>query len=127
MSEERIVYKKVRVLKNGNYYSLFIGKTKPFEFGVWMKAKYLPTPGFAPRSLGKDENGNEIGGWHCCFRPEAPHIADRLKSGERRVWMKCLIKGKTATYDRPESQGGAWILAEYLMPLEIMEREQEVA
>lgn len=118
-----VVYKKVRVLKDGNYYPLFIDKTKPFRFNEWMKAEFHPTKGFAPRSLGKDEDGTEIGGWHCCFRPEAPHIADQLKSGERRVWMRCLIKGKTATYDRPESQGGTWVLAEYLMPLEIIDVE----
>ena len=119
--DEQVVYKKVRILKDGLFYSLFIDKKKPFEFGSWMRAEFHPTNGFAPRSLGKDEDGNEIGGWHCCFRPEAPHIADQLKSGECRVWMKCLIKGRTATYERPESQGGAWILAEYLMPLEIVD------
>lgn len=115
----RIVYKKVRVLKNG-FYPLFIGKTKPFRFGEWMKAEYLPTSGFAPRSLGKNSEGKEIGGWHCCYKPEAPHIADQLKSGERRVWMKCLAKGRCEKYDRPESQGGAWLLVEFLMPLEIV-------
>lgn len=36
-----IVYKKVRVLKDGNYYPLFIDKTKPFEFGEWMKAGFI--------------------------------------------------------------------------------------
>ena len=122
-----IVYKKVRVLKDGNYYPLFIDKKKPFRFNEWMRAEFHPTKGFAPRSLGKDEDGNEIGGWHCCFKPEAPHIADQLKSGEKRVWMKCEVKGRTATYDRPESQGGAWILVEYIMPLEIVDNEQVAA
>lgn len=62
-----IVYKKVRLLKNGNVYPLFIDKKKPFEFGKWMRAEFHPTNGFAPRSLGKDDNENEIGGWHCCY------------------------------------------------------------
>jgi len=115
-----IVYKKVRVLKDENYYPLFIDKKKPFKFGEWMKAGYHPTPGFAPRSLGVDENGEEIGGWHCCFKMEAPHIADELKSGEKRVWMECEAKGKMEKYDRPESQGGAWLLVQYLKPLRII-------
>ena len=115
-----IVYKKVRILKDGKAYPLFIDKKKPFEFGSWMRAEYHPTKGFAPRSLGKDEDGNEIGGWHCCFRPDAPHIADQLKSGEIRVWMVCEAKGKSQKYDRPESQGGAWLLVEYLKPLRIL-------
>jgi hypothetical protein len=120
-----IVYKKVRVLKDGNYYPLFIDKTKPFEFGEWMKAGFHPTKGFAPRSLGNDADGNEIGGWHCCYKPIAPPIADELKSGEKRIWMKCEAKGEMKKYDRPESQGGAWLLVEWLKPLEIM-RESEV-
>lgn len=87
-----IVYKKVRVLKDGNYYPLFIDKKKPFEFDTWMKAEFHPTKGFAPRSLGKDNDGNEIGGWHCCYKPVATHLSDELKSGEKRVWMKCEAK-----------------------------------
>ena len=75
-------------------------------------------------------DGNEIGGWHCCFKPEAPHIADQLKSGEIRVWMVCEAKGRSQKYDRPESQGGAWLLVEYLKPLRILsdsEVREEVA
>lgn len=121
-----VVWKKVRILKDGNAYPLFIDKKKPFILGEWMHAEYHPTKGFAPRSLGKDTDGNEIGGWHCCFEPEAPHIADKLASGEIRVWMKCEAKGKMQKYDRPESQGGAWLLVEWLKPLEII-TEKEVA
>lgn len=122
-----VVYKKVRILKDGNAYPLFIDKRKPFVFGEWMHAEYHPTKGFAPRSLGKDADGNEIGGWHCCYKPEAPHIADKLASGEVRVWMKCEAKGKMQKYDRPESQGGAWLLVEWLKPLEIVREMEEVA
>ena len=121
MEEVLIVYKKVRLLKDGKCYPLFIDKKKPFLFGEWMKAEYCPTKGFLPRSLGTNEDGTDIGGWHCCFQPIAPHIADNLSSGEKRVWIKCLIKGKRETYDRPESQGGTWILAEWIKPIEIIE------
>lgn len=114
-----IVYKKVRQLKDGNYYPLFIDKTKPFVFGEWMHCEFHPTKGFAERSI--DTNtGEKIGGWHCCFAPVAPHIADRLKNGEHRVWIECEAKGLTQTYDRPESQGGAWLLAEYIRPLRVI-------
>lgn len=113
------VYKKVRQLKDGNLYPLFIDKTKPFVFGEKMRAEFHPTNGFAPRSLnGFDEN--PIGGWHCCFKPLAPHISDKLKSGEKRVWMECEAEGKNAKYDRPESQGGEWCLYEYITPLRIL-------
>lgn len=122
-----IVWKKVRILKDGNAYPLFIDKKKPFLIGEWMHAEYHPTKGFAPRSLGKDAEGNEIGGWHCCYQPVAPHISDKLASGEVRVWMKCEAKGKMQKYDRPESQGGAWLLVEWLKPLEIIKEMEEVA
>lgn len=115
-----IVYKKVRQLKDGNYYPLFIDKRRPFVFGEWMKSEFHPTKGFAERSLGIDDSGEEIGGWHACFTPLAPHIADELKTGEKRVWMECEAKGVNATYDRPESQGGSWCLFEYIKPLRII-------
>lgn len=121
-----IIYKKVRQLKNGQVKPLFIGKTKPFEFGQWMHCEFIPTDGFAERSLGTDENGNEIGGWHGCFVPIAPHIADELKTGEVRVWMECEAKGKNATYDRPLLQGGTWCLYEWIKPVRIL-TEEEVA
>ena len=116
----QIVYKKVRILKNGECYPLFIDKRRSFKFGSWMKAEFHPTNGFAPRSLGKDANGEEIGGWHCCFKPEAPHLADVLSSGEKRVWIKCEAKGIEHKYSRPEGQGGAWLLVAWLKPLEIV-------
>ena len=107
------VYKKVRVLKDGNLYPLFINKSVPFRMGEWMHCEFHPTRGFMERSI--DENIK--GGWHCCFAPIAPHINDTLSTGEQRVWMECEARGKCVTYDRPESQGGAWILAEEIKPL----------
>lgn len=118
------VYKKVRLLSDGNCYPLFIDKKKPFVFGEWMKAEFHPTKGFAERSIGKDENGNEIGGWHCCYQPVAPHIADELKSGEVRVWIECETKGKHQDYNRPLLQGGTWCLYEYLKPLRILSEDE---
>lgn len=45
--------------------------------------------------------------------PWAPHLKTKLASGQKRVWIECEVDDYT-TYDRPESQGGAWILANQL-------------
>ena len=103
------VYKLVRQLKDGSLTPLFIGKKQPFVFGQKMKCEFLPTKGFAPRSV-DDKNS---GGWHCCFQPVAPHLVENKKGGEHRVWIECEAEGKTCTYDR-------WILVEYLTPLRIV-------
>lgn len=115
--EERIVYKKVRKGKDGKLYPLFIDKHREFVIGEWMQCEFHPTKGFAERSIDSDV---KIGGWHCCFQPVAPHLADQLSSGEKRVWLKCLAKGRIYKYNRPESQGGAWLLVEYIKPLEVI-------
>lgn len=119
------VYKKVRLMKNGTLRPLFIGKDKPFVIGKWMRCEFIPTKGFAPRSIVTTDN-SKIGGWHCCYKPLAPHIADRLSSGEQRVWLECEARGRHTKYDRPESQGGTWLLVEEIKPLRIIS-ESEVA
>ena len=65
-----------------------------------MQAECYPTKGFAIRK-----------GWHCCFVPLAPHLSIKLANGEQRVWVECEVEDY-ATYNRPESQGGTWILAQ---------------
>lgn len=35
----------------------------------------------------------------------------RLANGEQRVWVECEVDD-FSTYNRPESQGGTWILAQ---------------
>ena len=93
-------YKLLRVKKDGNLYPLFIHKTHATPIGEWMQAECYPTKGFAVRC-----------GWHCCFTPLAPHLKTELANGEKRVWVECEVDNYD-TYDRPESQGGAWILAQ---------------
>lgn len=93
-------YKLLRKLKDGQLYPLFINKTTPTPIGVWMPAECYPTKGFAVRQ-----------GWHCCFKPVAPHLKKELSNGEKRVWVECEVED-FSSYDRPESQGGAWILAQ---------------
>ena len=43
--------------------------------------------------------------------PLAPHLKTKLANGEQRVWVGCDVEDFTI-YDRPESQGGTWILAQ---------------
>lgn len=111
-------YKLVRKAKDGQLYPLFIDKARPYIIGEHRVAEFHPTKGFAPRF-----------GFHCCFVPLAPHLKTELASGEKRVWIECEVDDYQ-TYDRPESQGGAWILANELTALREMifeEAERMVA
>ena len=105
-------YKLVRKKKDGRLYPLFINKDRPYIQGERRTAEFIPTKGFAHRK-----------GFHCCFRPYAPHLKTELKSGEKRVWIECEVEDFT-TYDRPESQGGEWILANALTVLRELSQEQ---
>lgn len=105
-------YKMLRVLKDGNLYPLFINKRESTPIGVWMPAECYPTKGFAVRQ-----------GWHCCFRPVAPHLKEDLASGEHRVWCEVEVEN-WESYDRPESQGGAWILAQAMKINRILTSEE---
>lgn len=93
-------YKLMRKLKDGTLHSLFIDKGESRPIGKWMAAEFYPTKGFAERF-----------GWHCCFKPIAPHLKRELANGEKRVWVMVDVEDYE-TYDRPESQGGSWILAD---------------
>lgn len=123
MIESMIVYKKVRILKDGNCYPLFINKKEPFVFGQWMKSGFYPTKGFAPRSINGTDAENPVGGWHSCPTPEASWIADKLSSGEQRVWMVCEARN-VVEYQRPQ---GTWYLSEYIKPLRLLTEEEVVA
>lgn len=93
-------YKLMRYGKDVKIYPLFINRKEETPVGKWVQAKCYPTKGFTVRC-----------GWHCTFTPFAPHLKTELASGEKRVWAECEVEDYT-TYDRPESQGGAWILAQ---------------
>ena len=93
-------YKLLRKLKNGELHPLFINKKEATPFNEWLEAECHPTKGFAVRK-----------GWHCCFKPFAPHLKTQLANGENRVWVQVEVQ-EIETYDRPECQGGAWILAQ---------------
>lgn len=105
-------YKLLRIKKDGNLYPLFINKTVPTPIGEWLEAECFPTKGFAVRK-----------GWHCCFKPIAPHLKMELSSGEKRVWVECEVED-WESYDRPESQGGAWILAQRMKVIRVVEQSE---
>lgn len=106
--EKKIAYKLFKRRKNGTLGPLFINAKQVVPVGEWLKAEDHPTKGYAHRA-----------GWHCCFQPIAPHLAKTPANGQERVWCKVEVI-ETTTYDRPESQGGAWVLANYMRVLEII-------
>ena len=89
-----IVYKLLRVLKDGSLTPLFINKTNKLPIGVWMDAESHPTKGYKYRPF-----------WHCTSSPYAPHLS--LKN---RKWYVVEIDD-FSTFNRPDSQGGIWYLA----------------
>lgn len=105
MSNEKttIGYKLFRLRKDGTLGPLFINARLRVPVGQWLQAEDHPTKGFAHRP-----------GWHAALRKFAPHLSEK-----NRVWCKVALKG-TRLYDRPESQGGTWVLAEQLKVLEVL-------
>lgn len=112
----RTVYKLVRQAKNGKLYPLFIGKGRKFVFGEKMQCEFIPTKGFAERSVDDEKTG----GWHCCFLTYAEHLKETKKDGEKRVWIECIGEGKMKTYKRSLMQGGDWILCQVITPVRIV-------
>lgn len=107
MDEIVIGYKMFRTGRDGSLHPLFINRSQVIDMGVFLPAEDHKTKGYAHRP-----------GWHATLKPEAPHLKLDAKSG-KRVWAKVALKGITR-YDRPESQGGTWLLAKELMVLEVM-------
>lgn len=90
-----VAYKLMKLRKNGTLGSLFINRKEVYPIGEWLQAENYPTKGFAERF-----------GWHCTFKPIAPHL-----STKGRVWVEVEVEN-FKEYNRPESQGGTWILAD---------------
>lgn len=88
-------YKLVRLLKDGSLSPLFINRRSRLSVGTWMDAEAHRTKGFAFRK-----------GWHCTLTPNAPHLSSR-----GRVWVEVEVDD-VELYNRPESQGGTWVLAQ---------------
>jgi hypothetical protein len=106
------VYKLFKQRKDGSIGPLFINSRLRVPMGEWMEAEDHPTKGFAHRP-----------GWHCTYKPHAPHLAMNPKAGPKRVWAECEAR-ETTTYARPESQGGSWVLAQELKVLRVLESHE---
>lgn len=96
-----IAYKLLREMKDGSIAPLFINKKLRIKLNEWMQAEPHLTKGFAFRP-----------GWHCTKEPIAPHL-----SMKGRAWYVVEIED-FITYNRPESQGGTWLLANRIKLLE---------
>ena len=94
-------YKLIRKLKSGELSPLFINKRSRLPLNTWMAAEEHSTKGFAVRK-----------GWHCTLKPEAPHLEVGGNGiGKNRVWVEVEVEDYEM-YNRPESQGGTWVLAQ---------------
>ena len=106
-SIEMIGYKLFRKMSDG-YAPLFIDARLRLQLGETHRCKTnLVKKGFKKRV-----------GWHGCFKPVAPHLAENPKHGASRVWVKVKIHGWMEEYDRPEAQGGKWFTCETIELLE---------
>lgn len=103
-----IAYKLIRRMKDGSLSPLFINCKSRIPLGEWLEAENHPTKGFAERK-----------GWHCTLKPVAPHLVETPKNGAPRVWVKVEVED-TELYNRPESQGGTWVLAQRMKVLEVL-------
>jgi hypothetical protein len=90
----RQAYKLLRKRKNGSIGSLFVDRTTKLPLGKWLSAVDHKPTNLAHRP-----------GWHCLPRPLAPHLSEK-----GRVW--CVVEvDDFKKIDRPQSQGGTWLLA----------------
>lgn len=96
-------------MKDGSLSPLFINKKSRIPKGEWLEAEAHPTKGFAFRK-----------GWHCTLSPEAPHL-----SAEGRVWVRVEIEDYEF-YNRPESQGGTWVLAQRMKVIDEIDKEESL-
>jgi len=106
--ETQLVYKLFTENNDGSLSPLFIDAKRKLPIGEWMKAECIPTKGFAVRQ-----------GWHCTYTKHAPHLKMNLANGKKRIWCLCEVKD-TQEYNRPESQGGKWVLAQQLKIVEVV-------
>ena len=97
-------YKLVRQMKDGSLAPLFINQTFRFPIGEWLKSEFHPKKGFAERQ-----------GWHCTLKKHAPHL-----STKGRVWIEVEVEDYEF-YNRPESQGGTWVLADRMKVIRVCE------
>lgn len=98
-----IAYKLFRRRADGTLGPLFINRRLRVPVGEWLPAEDHPTKGYAHRP-----------GWHCTLKPMAPHL-----STKGRVWCEVEVR-QCKKYARPETQGGTWVLAQWLKVRKIL-------
>lgn len=106
-------YKLFRLRKDGTLGTLFVDRSLVIPVDEWMPAKDLSV---MAQSLGLKARP----GWHATLTPYAPHLKLNLASGEKRVWVNVALRD-TTLYDKPESQGGTWVLANELKVLNVLQ------
>lgn len=89
---------------DGTLGPLFINRKQRVPVGKWLKAKAVPTDGFAFRP-----------GWHATLKPVAPHLS---KKG--RVWAQVSLRG-AVELRVSKSHGGTWLLAKELKVEKVLE------
>lgn len=99
-----LAYKLFRLRKDGTLGPLFINARQRVPMGEWLEAEDHPTKGFAHRP-----------GWHATLLPIAPHLSEK-----GRVWCQVELGGSVRRFERPESQGGTWVLAERLRVVAVL-------
>ena len=99
-----IAYKLFRERKDGTLGPLFINAKMRVPIGQWLPAEDHPTKGYAHRP-----------GWHATLQPIAPHL-----STKGRVWVEVEIEDYRK-FDRPQSQGGTWVLAKRMKVIQKVE------
>lgn len=107
-----IAYKLFSCRDDGTLGPLFINSSLVVPVGTWLPAECHPTKGFAVRE-----------GWHAALSPYAPHLKVNPKGKLPRVWTQVELKGPQY-YDRPESQGGTWVLGTALKVLCVLTETQ---
>lgn len=108
MTKTITAYKLFKQRKNKTLGPLFINARQIIPLNKWLPAEDHPTKGFAPRM-----------GWHAAHAPFAPHL-----STKGRVWAKVELQD-VATWDRPASQGGQWLIAQRIRVLKLLTLEEQ--
>ncbi len=90
-------FKLFKKRKDGSLGSLFCNVRARLPIGEWMEAKPYPNKDLAFRPF-----------WHVMLKKHAPHLSEK-----GRVWCEVLVEDYE-TMQRPESQGGTWLLSKKL-------------
>lgn len=103
-------FKLMRKRKDGSLGPLFVERNRVFVPGTVLFAHTIAR---LPQGL------RYRPGFHCCSKPEAPHLKLRLKSGEERVWCEVLL-ADYVEHPRPTCFGGMWLIGQVMEIIRIL-------